>query len=199
MPSSDHDPRRDAAGRCRGDVHDRRRDGALEEPGRCRDGAAMRRPRSTCRRADRSTRTAWFLEALLATARQDARPSCPAARRAPRKLADLEVGTGAARADDHALGHHRHQHLVRCRSGPMRTTSSSRVTFGIAWLPEAYAGEQTKLEDGAGEGAGRAGAGTGQSAGHRAGGRRWRSRASASSTPMRRGSSPTRRWSSTRA
>ena len=60
--------------------------------------------------------TAWFLEALLA------RPDksldlLPGGKAHAAKLTDLQVGTGAATTDDHALGDHRHQHVAAADLG----------------------------------------------------------------------------------
>ena len=89
--------------------------------------------------------TAWFLEALLA------RPDksldlLPGGKARAAKLADLDVGTGAAR---HAI-------TLWAVTGistsplPIWGDASNRffgLSFGIAWLPEAYAGEQSKIEE----------------------------------------------------
>ena len=55
MPASHHDPRRHAAGRCGRNLHDRRRQGELEEPGGRGQRGVRERRRSIPRRAGRST------------------------------------------------------------------------------------------------------------------------------------------------
>ncbi len=89
--------------------------------------------------------TAWFLEALLA------RPDksldlLPGGKARAAKLVDLEVGTGAAGKTV----------TLWAVSGigtsplPMWADTNNKffgLTFGIAWLPDAYAGEQSRIEE----------------------------------------------------
>ena len=89
--------------------------------------------------------TAWFLEALLA------RPDksldlLPGGLARAAKLTDLEVGTGAARQTIVLWA------VTGISTSPLpiwadSTTSSSPSAVGLAWLPDAYAGEQSKIEE----------------------------------------------------
>jgi imidazolonepropionase-like amidohydrolase len=88
--------------------------------------------------------TAWFLEALLA------RPDksldlLPGGKAHAAKLSDLQVGTGAA-AQTIVLWA-----ITGVSTSPLPVWADSNnkffaVSFGLAWLPEAYAGEQSKIE-----------------------------------------------------
>ena len=163
----DRDPWRDAAGRCRRDLHDQRRDGELEEPGRRRQAALFRAARSTSRRAGRSTPTAWFLEALLARPDRslDLLPGRQSARgQVDRSRSRHRRGT----ADHHALGA---SPASARRRLPIWADASNKffgVHFGIAWLPEGLCRRTVEDRGGAGDGDGGAGAGAGQIAGDRA-------------------------------
>jgi len=89
--------------------------------------------------------TAWFVEALLA------RPDksldlLPGGKARAARLVDLDVGTGAARQAITLWA------ITGISTSPLPVwaDASSRffgVSFGIAWLPEAYAGEQSKIEE----------------------------------------------------
>src|SRR5262249_36786847 len=89
--------------------------------------------------------TAWFLEALLA------RPDrsldlLPGGKAHASKLTDLQVGAGAT-AQTITLWSITG---VGTSPTPMWADASNRffaVAIGLAWLPEAYAGEQKKIED----------------------------------------------------
>ena len=88
--------------------------------------------------------TAWFLESVLA------RPDksldlLPGGRASAARLIDLEVGSGASRQTItlwSVTG-------ISTSPLPVWADASNRffaITFGIAWLPVAYAGEQAKIE-----------------------------------------------------
>ena len=89
-------------------------------------------------------RTAWFLESLLA------RPDksldlLPGGRASAARLIDLEVGSGAARQTITLWS------VTGISTSPLPVWADASnkffaITFGIAWLPEAYAGEQAKIE-----------------------------------------------------
>jgi len=89
--------------------------------------------------------TAWFLEALLA------RPDksldlLPGGKARAARLADLEVGTGAAGQTITLWA----VTGISTSPLPIWADASNRffgLSFGIAWLPEAYAGEQSKIEE----------------------------------------------------
>src|SRR6185436_16372299 len=89
--------------------------------------------------------TAWFLEALLA--RPDTSLDLlPGGRARAAKLADLDVGTGAARQTITLWA----VTGISTSPLPIWADASNRffgVSFGIAWLPDAYAGEQSKIEE----------------------------------------------------
>ena len=88
--------------------------------------------------------TAWFLESLLA------RPDksldlLPGGRASAARLIDLEVGSGAARQTITLWS------VTGISTSPQPVWADANgkffaLTFGIAWLPEAYAGEQAKIE-----------------------------------------------------
>ena len=167
------DLRRSAAGR------------RVEEPGRCRQrelfGSGVLRSQG-----GPIDTTAWFLEALLA------RPDksldlLPGGKARAAKLTDLEVGTGAARQTITLWA------VTGISTSPLPIWADANnkffgLTFGLAWLPEAYAGEQSKIEEAQATGDGGAGAGVGQSRWSRHLRDRLRSPASGSSTPTQRGS-----------
>ena len=146
-----HDPRRDAAGRRRRDLHRQRRHRAA---GRARSTPAPRaystRRRSMSSQGGPIDTNAWFLERAAREPGQDARPA--ARRQGHAQQADRRstVGSGATKQTIDAVGGHRPQHLAASRSGPTRNDKFFGLTVGIAWLPEAYAGEQAKHREGAG-------------------------------------------------
>ena len=89
--------------------------------------------------------TAWFLEALLARPDRshDLRPGGKA--RAAR-LVDLDVGTGAARQTITLWA------VTGISTSPLPIWADAShkffgLSFGLAWLPEASAGEQKKIEE----------------------------------------------------
>ena len=138
-----------------------------------------------------------------------------ASKRSWRRRTDADAAArrqGARREAHRPPGRRRRDGEARSRSGRVTGLGTSPVpiwsdadnhffgvSFGLAWLPEAYAGEQTEDRRRADEGAGRAGAGLRKSLLNDAARARWPSTACGSSTPTRRSSWPTRRWSSTRA
>ena len=89
--------------------------------------------------------TAWFLEALLA--RPDKTLSLlPGGKAQAARLSDLEVGTGAARQTITLWA------VTGISNSPLPiwADASNRffgVAFGLAWLPEEYAREQSKIQD----------------------------------------------------
>ena len=89
--------------------------------------------------------TAWFLEALLATPDKSLE-LLPGGRARAAKLVDLEVGAGAARQTVSLWA------ITGTGTSPLPLWADASnkffaLTFGIAWLPEAYAGEQSKIEE----------------------------------------------------
>ena len=88
--------------------------------------------------------TAWFLESVLA------RPDksldlLPGGRASAARLIDLEVGSGGSRQTITLWS------VTGISTSPQPIWADANnkffaLTFGIAWLPEAYAGEQTKIE-----------------------------------------------------
>ncbi|HJZ70618.1 MAG TPA: amidohydrolase family protein [Vicinamibacterales bacterium] len=88
--------------------------------------------------------TAWFLEALLA------RPDksldlLPSGKARAAKLVDLDLGAGAARQTITLWA------ITGVNTSPLPiwADASNRffaLTLGLAWLPEAYAGEQARIE-----------------------------------------------------
>ena len=91
--------------------------------------------------------TAWFLEALLA------RPDksldlLPGGKARAARLVDLDVGTGTGAATQTitlwaVTG-------ISTSPLPMWADTNNKffgVAFGLAWLPDAYAGEQSKIEE----------------------------------------------------
>jgi len=89
--------------------------------------------------------TAWFLEALLA--RPDTSLDLlPGGRARAAKLADLDVGIGAARQTITLWA----VTGISTSPLPIWADASRRffgLSFGIAWLPDAYVGEQSKIEE----------------------------------------------------
>ena len=142
----DRDPRRDAAGRRGRDLHDQRRHG---DAGRARSTPAARSysaPAFYVSQGGPIDTTAWFLEALLAQARQVARPA--ARRQGARRQADrLSTSAPARRRQTITLWA-----VTGISTSPLPIWADANnkffgLTFGIAWLPEAYAGEQAKIEE----------------------------------------------------
>ncbi len=88
--------------------------------------------------------TAWFLETLLA------RPDrsldlLPAGRAHASRLTELTIGTGATRQTITLWG------ITGIGTSPLPIWSDAHgrffaLTFGLSWLPEAYAGEQRNIE-----------------------------------------------------
>ena len=89
--------------------------------------------------------TAWFLEALLA--RPDKTLSLlPGGKAQAARLSELEVGSGAARQTITLWA------VTGISNSPLPVwgDASNRffgVAFGLAWLPEEYAREQSKIQD----------------------------------------------------
>jgi imidazolonepropionase-like amidohydrolase len=89
--------------------------------------------------------TAWFLDALLA------RPDksldlLPGGKARAAKLVDLEVGAGAARQTIALWS------VTGIGTSPLPIWADANnrffaLTVGLAWLPDAYAGEQKKIEE----------------------------------------------------
>ena len=89
--------------------------------------------------------TAWFLEALLATPDKSLE-LLPGGRARAARLVDLEVGAGAARQRISLWS------ITGTGTSPLPLWADASnkffaLTFGIAWLPEAYASEQSKIEE----------------------------------------------------
>ncbi len=87
---------------------------------------------------------AWFLEALLATPDKTLN-LLPGGKAHAAKMTDLQIGTRRRGADDHAVGSHRYQHVAGADVGG-REQQILRDDVRSRWLPEAYAGEQKKIE-----------------------------------------------------
>ena len=89
--------------------------------------------------------TAWFLDALLA--RPDkSMDLLPGGKAHADRLIDLEVGAGASRQTITLWN------VTGINTTPLpiwadATSGFFAITLGIDWLPEAYAGEQKKMED----------------------------------------------------
>jgi imidazolonepropionase-like amidohydrolase len=89
--------------------------------------------------------TAWFLEALLA--RPDKSLALlPGGRARAARLVDLEVGSGAAKQTIVLWS------ITGTGTSPLPIWADANnrffaLTVGIAWLPEAYAGEQARIEE----------------------------------------------------
>jgi len=89
--------------------------------------------------------TAWFLEALLA--RPDKTMALlPGGTARAARLTDLEVGDGAAKRTITLWS------VTGVSTSPLPIWSDAdqkffAISFGIAWLPAAYAGEQKKIEN----------------------------------------------------
>ena len=88
---------------------------------------------------------AWFLEALLA--RPDKTMNLlPGGKARAEKLTDLDVGEGATKRTITLWA------INGVSTSPVPVWADADntffgVTFGLAWLPEAYAGEQSKIQD----------------------------------------------------
>ena len=88
--------------------------------------------------------TAWFLEALLA-APDRSLELLPSGTARATKLTDLEVGTGTSRQTITLWS------ITGLSNSPTPMWSDAKnkffaLTVGLAWLPEAYVDEQTKME-----------------------------------------------------
>ena len=88
--------------------------------------------------------TAWFLESLLASPDKSL-DLLPGGKARAARLIDLEVGTGQARQTITLWS------VTGIGTSPLPIWADANnrffaITFGIAWLPEAYAGEQAKIE-----------------------------------------------------
>ena len=88
--------------------------------------------------------TAWFLESLLASPDKSL-DLLPGGKARAARLIDLEVGTGQARQTITLWS------VTGIGTSPLPVWADANdkffaITFGIAWLPEAYSGEQTKIE-----------------------------------------------------
>ena len=89
--------------------------------------------------------TAWLVEALLAKPDKSL-DLLPAGKARAAKLIDLEIGTGAARRTITLWA------VTGIGTSPLPIWADASNTFfavtgGIAWLPEAYASEQSKIEE----------------------------------------------------
>ncbi len=90
--------------------------------------------------------TAWFLEALLARPDKTLK-LLPGGTAHAERLTDLEVGGGGARRQTITLWA-----ITGVSNSPLALWSDAANGFfafsvGIAWLPEEYAGEQSKIEN----------------------------------------------------
>jgi imidazolonepropionase-like amidohydrolase len=88
--------------------------------------------------------TAWFLESLLA-APDKTMNLLPGGRARAARLADLQVGRGASTQTITLWA------ITGVSTSPMPLWSDAKnkffgLTAGMAWLPDAYAGEQSKME-----------------------------------------------------
>jgi len=88
--------------------------------------------------------TAWFLESLLASADKSL-DLLPGGKARAARLIDLEVGIGQARQTITLWS------VTGTGTSPLPVWADANnkffaITFGIAWLPEAYSSEQTKIE-----------------------------------------------------
>jgi imidazolonepropionase-like amidohydrolase len=89
--------------------------------------------------------TAWFLEALL-TRPDKSLDLLPGGKARAARLVDLEVGTGAATQTVTLWA----VTGISTSPLPMWADTNNRffaVTLGLAWLPDAYAGEQSRMEE----------------------------------------------------
>lgn len=87
----------------------------------------------------------WFLEQLLASPGKSM-DLLPGGKASATQLASLEVGQGGARQSVNLWA------LSGIGSSPLPVWADATghffaVSFGLAWLPEAYAGEQVRLEE----------------------------------------------------
>ena len=88
--------------------------------------------------------TAWFLEALLTSPGRTLN-LLPGGTARAEKLTDLQVGTGAAQQTIALWA------VTGISTSPLPIWADANnkffgLTFGIAWLPDAYASEQSKIE-----------------------------------------------------
>jgi imidazolonepropionase-like amidohydrolase len=88
--------------------------------------------------------TAWFLEALIA-APDRSLDLLPSGKARATKLTDFEVGTGASRQTVTLWS------ITGISNSPVQMWADAKnkffaLTNGIAWLPEAYVDEQSKME-----------------------------------------------------
>jgi imidazolonepropionase-like amidohydrolase len=88
--------------------------------------------------------TAWFLEALLASPDKSL-DLLPGGKASAARLSDLEVGSGSSRQTITLWS------VTGIGTSPLPIWADSSnkffaLTLGLAWLPEAYAGEQVKIE-----------------------------------------------------
>ena len=88
--------------------------------------------------------TAWFLETLLA-APDRSLDLLPSGKASATRLTDLEVGSGASRQTITLWS------VTGISNSPLQIWSDAKnkffaLTVGLAWLPEAYVDEQSKIE-----------------------------------------------------
>jgi imidazolonepropionase-like amidohydrolase len=88
--------------------------------------------------------TAWFLESLLASPDKSL-DLLPGGKARAARVIDLEVGNGPARQTITLWS------VTGIGTSPLPVWADANhkffaITLGIAWLPDAYAGEQTKIE-----------------------------------------------------
>jgi imidazolonepropionase-like amidohydrolase len=88
--------------------------------------------------------TAWFVEALLASSDKSL-DLLPGGKARAARLIDLEVGSGSSRQTITLWS------VTGISTSPLAIWADASnkffaLTVGIAWLPEAYAGEQLKIE-----------------------------------------------------
>ena len=88
--------------------------------------------------------TAWFLETLLAAPDQSL-DLLPSGKARATRLTDLEVGSGASRQTITLWS------VTGISNSPLQIWSDAKnkffaLTVGLAWLPEAYVDEQSKIE-----------------------------------------------------
>src|SRR5262249_40584862 len=89
--------------------------------------------------------TAWVLDALLAQPDKSL-DLLPGGKARAARLADLDVGAGAARQTITLWA------ITGTGTSPLPMWADANnkffaITFGLAWLPEAFAGEQSKIQD----------------------------------------------------
>ncbi len=88
--------------------------------------------------------TAWFLETLIASPDRTL-DLLPSGKARASKLTDLEVGTGASRQTITLWS------ITGINSSPVQMWSDAKnkffaLTVGLAWIPEGYVDEQSKME-----------------------------------------------------